>query len=246
MKAEGLLAALDADLGATWAKCVGGGYYVPLGARYLSTMLDESIETEDERDRYSGSFRYSPADVNEYLEEHGWLTRLASFSWLGMGPVSWNGRFSLIGPRDRAWLAWWDDFSQYRAVAALRGADDPEVVSAAVRHAVLGGAVEFGTLPDSSDISDPGLLSYESLESTYRQYLDQGSEGRQEDWRAFVDRCFARGLEPNHLRLSSQVLEAAVDRFTRRAYGMTLSTKDRGKAPSSAVRNACFKAFWEG
>lgn len=247
MKTDKLLAALQADLASTSAVRVGGGHYVALrGARYLGQMLEGSHETEDESDRYPVWSHSGPPDINDYLEASEWLTRLVNFNWLGLGPVSWSASFTLIGTAEQAWLAWWDDFSRYRAVAALQGADDPEVVAAAVRGALLGSppfsnSVEVGTLPDSTDIWSPELLSHSSLRSTFKEFLDQG---RREDWRAFVDRCLARGLEPNHLRLSKQVLEAAADRYQRRADGMTIPPKDRGKPPSLAVRKACFNAFF--
>lgn len=66
-------------------------------------------------------------DMLQYLADGGWITHLVSFNWLGMGPISWSGGLSLVGPRDHAWLAWWDDMNQYQAIAALRGADDPQV-----------------------------------------------------------------------------------------------------------------------
>lgn len=247
MKTQDLLAALHADLSSTSIQRVGGGYYAPLAEpRYLAPLLEASLDTDQERERYRGGFRSSPGEIHEYLEDGGWMKGLVHFHWLGMGPISWSGGFTLVGPRDHAWLAWWDEFSQYRAIAVLRGADDPQVVAAAVRGALLGcppfsDSVQIGCLPDSTCSTAPDLLSAESLHAAYTDFLDQGD---QEDWRAFVDRCIVRGLEPNHLRLSLQVLEATADRVERMAAGQIIPEEDRGAPPSPAVRRACFEDFW--
>jgi hypothetical protein len=58
--------------------------------RPLAPLLEKSLEGDEEREIYSGTFEDWPGNVAEILEEHGLHRSLITLNWDGFGPVSWS------------------------------------------------------------------------------------------------------------------------------------------------------------
>jgi hypothetical protein len=169
--------------------------------RPLAPLLEKTLESDEERELYGGSFEAWPGNVWELLDTHGLHRPLLGAHWDGFGPVSWSAGLVAIETGGRAYLCVWDELESYRLVAAVSPAGDSPVLARVVCDLLAGGSL-VGHPPHNLTNYVPALLDRRAVEAAFAALVDSTNS-----WGELADEHFGRLVEPNHLQRSLDLLQ---------------------------------------
>ena len=117
---------LDAELAKTEATYMNGACVQTLKKPVLmAEMLERTLNTDEERALYSGTFEAWPGNVHEYLDSQGLRTALFTLAWDGFGPVSWACGVETIESGGYSYVAFWDELEGHQLFARVTPRETP-------------------------------------------------------------------------------------------------------------------------
>jgi hypothetical protein len=204
--------------------------------RPLAPLLEKSLEGDEEREIYSGTFEDWPGNVAEILDEHDLHRSLITLNWDGFGPISWSAGIVAVETGGRAYLCSWDELESYQLHAAVDQQGDTD----ALREVVVG-LLSSGSLvqhvPHYVWNKAPALLDRQTIEDAFAAQLDQ-TEG----WGALASAHFGRIVEPNHLQRCLDSL-ARLPKLNEMDSWLEELEADDGSELSEAARRAVLREF---
>ena len=171
------------------------------GPRPLAPLLEESLDNDEEREIYAGTFEEWPGNVRELLDEHDLHCSILSVHWDGFGPVSWSAGLVAIDAGGRSYLCAWDEEESYRLLAAVAPGGLTDALAALVAEHLAGGTLVRHVPPYVTNYA-PRLLDRSAVEESFAGLLDLN-----EGWGALAEEHFGRLVEPNHLQRCLDVLD---------------------------------------
>jgi hypothetical protein len=169
--------------------------------RPLAPLMEKSLDTDEERELYAGSFEDWPGHVWELLDEHGLCRSILGVLWDGFGPVSWGAGLVVIEIGGRAYLCVWDEEESYRLLAAVAPSSATAALRALVTEHLAGGSLVYH-VPHYVTNHAPDLLDRAAVEDAFARLLDL-TEG----WGDLATEHYGRLVEPNHLRRCLDLLD---------------------------------------
>jgi hypothetical protein len=162
----------------------------------LSTFLERTLNTEEERDLYGGTFEAWPGNVHELLDDQSDDLRrgLVVFSWDGWGPVSSAAGFETTDIGGSSYVLFWDEIEGHRVLAAVTPTGDVNGIRSVV-HATIAGHTYLHSVPHDVFNDAPSVIDRPFLEGAFTALLDNTC-----GWGELADEHFARIVEPNHLQ----------------------------------------------
>src|SRR5262245_4115136 len=208
-------------------------------ARRLAPLLEKSLEGEEERELYGGTFEGWPGNVQEILDEHGLHRRLVTLNWDGFGPVSWSAGVVAIEAGGRAYVCTWDELESYQLHAAVGAVGDTDPLRELVCGLLSSGSLVHH-VPHYVWNYAPGLLDREAIEDAFARQLD-ASEG----WGALAEEHYGRIVEPNHLQRCLDILQR-LPRLDELDAWLADREDDDGSDLPEPARRALLREFLDG
>jgi hypothetical protein len=215
---------LDAELAKTKATYVNGACVQTLKKPVLiAETLEQTLNTDEERELYSGTFEAWPGNVHEYLDSQGLRTALFTLAWDGFGPVSWACGVETIDSGRYSYVAFWDEVEGHQLFASVTPAGNAEGLRLIAREAIANGTL-VSSVPHNIFNDQPELLERDLFQNAFTDLLD-----RTDGWGALADDHFGRLVEPNHLQRCLDILStlppisdsAALDAWIDEAEGLS-------------------------
>ena len=154
---------LDAELAKTEATYVNGACVQTLKKPVLmAEMLERTLNTNEERELYSGTFEAWPGNVHEYLDSEGLRTALFTLAWDGFGPVSWACGVETINTGGYSYVVCWEELEGHQLFARVTPTGNTEGLRMIAREAISNGtlvsSVPHNIFNDRSELFERDLF----------------------------------------------------------------------------------------